>query len=73
MILLTACTFFLDDPRADEFSRQALALAERHGAQSSTAYALWAVGIAQWRAGDFDRATRSLRTVACGSSCRCTT
>ena len=61
LILLTACTFFLDDPRADEFSRQALALAEQHGAQSSTAYALWAVGIAQWRAGDFARATQSLR------------
>jgi ATP/maltotriose-dependent transcriptional regulator MalT len=61
LILLTACTFFLDDPRADEFSRLALALAEQHGAQSSTAYALWAVGIAKWRAGDFDRATQSLR------------
>ena len=61
LILLTAGTFFLDDPRADEFSRGALALAERHGAQSSTAYALWAVGIAQWRAGNFDEATRSLR------------
>ena len=61
LILLTACTFFLEDPRDDEFSREALALAEGHGAQSSTAYALWAVGIAQWRAGDFDQATRSLR------------
>ena len=61
LILLTASTFFLDDPRADEFSRLALALAEQHGAQSSTAYALWAVGIAKWRAGDFDRATQSLR------------
>jgi predicted ATPase/DNA-binding CsgD family transcriptional regulator len=61
LILLTAGTFFLDDPRADEFSRGALALAEQHGAQSSTAYALWAVGIAQWRAGNFDVATRSLR------------
>ncbi len=61
LILLTAGTFFLDDPRADEFSRGALALAEQHGAQSSTAYALWAVGIAQWRAGNFDEATRSLR------------
>ena len=61
LILLTASTFFLDDPRADEFSRLALALAEQHGAQSSTAYALWAVGIAKWRAGDFERATESLR------------
>ena len=61
LILLTACTFFLDDPRADEFSQQALALAEHHGAQSSTAYALWSVGIAQWRAGDYSKATHSLR------------
>ncbi len=61
LILLTASTFFLDDPRADEFSRLALALAEHHGAQSSTAYALWAVGIAKWRAGDFAQATQSLR------------
>ena len=36
-------------------------LAEHHRAQSSTAYALWAVGISQWQAGDFDQATRSLR------------
>jgi len=61
LILLTACTFFLDDPRADEFSGKALALAEHHGAQSSMGYALWSVGIAQWRAGDFGQATRSLR------------
>ena len=61
LILLTACTFFLDDPRATEFSRQALELAESHGAQSSMGYALWSVGIAQWRTGDFAEATRSLR------------
>jgi predicted ATPase/DNA-binding CsgD family transcriptional regulator len=61
LILLAASTFFLDDPRVDEFSQQALELAEHHGAQSSTGYALWSVGIAQWRAGDFDRATESLR------------
>jgi len=62
LILLSACTFFLDDPRVDEFSRQALALAEHHGAQSSMAYAHWSVGIAQWRAGSYDQATSSLRT-----------
>ncbi len=62
LILLSACTFFLDDARVDDFSRQALALAEHHGAQSSMAYAHWSVGIAQWRAGSYDQATRSLRT-----------
>ena len=61
LILLTACTFFLDDPRTSEFSREAFELAERHGAQSSMGYGLWSVGIAQWRTGDFAQATRSLR------------
>jgi DNA-binding CsgD family transcriptional regulator len=62
LILLTACTFFLDDARAADFSRGALTLAEHHHAQSSMGYALWAVGISQWRAGDFERAAGSLRT-----------
>ena len=61
LVLLSACTFFLDDPRVDDFSRQALALAQEHGAQSSMGYAFWSVGIAQWRSGDFAGATRSLR------------
>ncbi len=61
LILLTACAFFLDDPRTSQFSREALELAERHGAQSSMGYGLWSVGIAQWRTGDFAQATRSLR------------
>jgi DNA-binding CsgD family transcriptional regulator len=61
LILLTAATFFLEDPRVHEYSRQALALADRHGALSSKAYGLWSVGIAQWRAGRYGKATRSLR------------
>lgn len=61
LILLTACTFFLDDSRTSQFSRDAFELAERHGAQSSMGYGLWSVGIAQWRTGDFAQATRSLR------------
>ncbi len=61
LILLTAAMFFLGDPRVDEFSRDALALADRHGALSSKAYGLWSVGVAQWRAGRYGRATRSLR------------
>jgi len=61
LILLAAGSFFLDDPRVEEFSRQALALAEAHGALSSKAYGLWSVGIAQWRAGDFEEAIGSLR------------
>jgi predicted ATPase/DNA-binding CsgD family transcriptional regulator len=61
LILLTAAMFFLGDDRVDEFSREALALADRHGALSSKAYGLWSVGVAQWRAGRYGRALRSLR------------
>ena len=61
LILLTAAMFFLEDPRVEEFSREALALADRHGALSSKAYGLWSVGVAQWRAGRYGRATRALR------------
>ncbi len=61
LILLTAATFFVDDPRVEEFSREALALADRHGALSSKGYGLWSVGVAQWRAGNYGRAIRSLR------------
>jgi predicted ATPase/DNA-binding CsgD family transcriptional regulator len=61
LTLLTAATFFLEDPRADEFARQALALAEGHQALSSKGYGLWSVGITQWRAGAHAEATRSLR------------
>ena len=61
LILLSAATFFLDDPRVAQFSREALDLADRHGALSSKAYGLWSVGIARWRAGDYARGTRSLQ------------
>ncbi|MFC7362499.1 ATP-binding protein [Nocardioides astragali] len=61
LILLTAATFFVDDPRVEDFSREALALADRHGALSSKGYGLWSVGVAQWRAGNYGRAIRSLR------------
>ena len=62
LILLAAATFFLDDPRVEEFSRQAFALADGQGAASSKAYALWALGLVQWRDhGDAEQASRSLR------------
>ena len=73
LILLTACTFFLEDPRDDTFSRQALraggatrrpvvdglcALGGRHRALASR----------RLRPGDASRCDG-----ACGCSCRCTT
>ncbi len=62
LILLSAATFFIGDPRVEEFSRQAYELADSRGAVSSKAYALWSVGIVQWRDHDqVDEATRSLR------------
>ena len=60
LILLTTWAFFSGDDRLDEFSQAALSLADAHGAMSSKAYGLWAVGIARWRAGDYPDATRFL-------------
>jgi DNA-binding CsgD family transcriptional regulator len=61
LVLLSAAAFFMDDPRVEDFSTQALALAERHGALSSKAYALWSVGIVRWRQGRVEEARRALR------------
>ncbi len=62
LVLLAAATFFLGDPRVEEFSRQALAVAEGQDAASSKGYGLWGVGIVQWRdRGEYDEAARSLR------------
>jgi predicted ATPase/DNA-binding CsgD family transcriptional regulator len=61
LILLAAASFFLEDPRVGEFSEQALALASGQQADSSTAYALWGVGITYWRDGRVEEATHSLR------------
>jgi predicted ATPase/DNA-binding CsgD family transcriptional regulator len=62
LILLSAATFFIGDPRVEQFSRQAYELAESRGAESSKAYALWSVGIVLWRDHDrFEEATRSFR------------
>jgi DNA-binding NarL/FixJ family response regulator len=62
LTLLSAASFFLGDPRADEFGRQAYDLAAAAGAESSKAYAMLAVGVVQWRDHDrVDDATRSFR------------
>jgi predicted ATPase/DNA-binding CsgD family transcriptional regulator len=61
LVLLAAATFFLDDPRDGDFGQQALALAEQYGALSSKGYALWCVGVASWRVGEYDRALENLR------------
>ena len=72
LILLTACTFFLEDPRDDTFSRQALALAEP---TAPTRRRPTRCGRSVSRSGKPATSTgRPGRCVGpCGCSCRCTT
>ncbi|MFF0271052.1 ATP-binding protein [Kribbella sp. NPDC004536] len=60
--LLTLATFFLADPRVEDFSREAYRLAESSGAVQSAAYALWGTGVVEWRDhGRYEVATRHFR------------
>ncbi len=59
--LLSLALTFLGDSRAEPVSRQAVELAEGHGAEASKGWALWSLGLAQWSAGQYQDATRSLR------------
>jgi predicted ATPase/DNA-binding CsgD family transcriptional regulator len=52
LILLAAARFFLGDPRGAAAAEEALALTDRHEARWSRGYALWAVAIHRWRAGE---------------------
>jgi DNA-binding CsgD family transcriptional regulator len=61
LLLLSLAMGLLDDRRDRELSLAALELAEQHGAESSKAWALWGLGLAQWRAGDYAAAGQSLR------------
>jgi predicted ATPase/DNA-binding NarL/FixJ family response regulator len=54
----TAAAFFSGDPRLEGYARRGLALADEHGAESSKAGALYALGNAHWRAG---RAAEAIR------------
>ncbi|MFF0340687.1 ATP-binding protein [Kribbella sp. NPDC004875] len=62
LLQLALATFFLGDPRVEDFSRQASELAESRGAVQSTAYARLVAGIVQWRDHDeFEVANRYFR------------
>ena len=62
LVLLSAATLFAGDPRVQEVSRQGFELADSRGADSSKAYALWGVGLVQWRDHkQVGEATQSLR------------
>jgi predicted ATPase len=50
-----------DNDRAVAYGQECLALSRRRDARISTSYALWALGLAQWLAGDRDGANRLLR------------
>lgn len=56
LILLAAVYFFLDDTQGMTAAEEALALAERHEARWSRGYALWAVAVQRWRAGEHHEA-----------------
>jgi DNA-binding CsgD family transcriptional regulator len=60
LILLAAARFFLGDPRGAAAAEEALALADRHDARWSRGYALWAVAIHRWRAGESRAAAQLL-------------
>lgn len=61
LLLLSLAMGFLGDRRDEEMSRRSLELAEQHGAESSRAWALWGLGLAQWHAGEYQDARGSLR------------
>jgi len=61
LLLLSLAMMFLGDPRDQDLSRRSLELAEEHGAELSKGWALWGLGLAQWHAGEYRNATRSMR------------
>ncbi|MGW4063076.1 ATP-binding protein [Amycolatopsis sp. NPDC004747] len=61
LILLAAARFFLGDPQGAVAAEEALALTDRHEARWSRGYALWAVAIHRWRAGEPRQAADLLR------------
>jgi ATP/maltotriose-dependent transcriptional regulator MalT len=59
--LLSLAMMFLGDPLAKDLARQGVALTEEHDAQASKGWSLWSLGLAQWRAGQHQDATRTLQ------------
>ncbi|GAB2959089.1 LuxR C-terminal-related transcriptional regulator [Amycolatopsis acidiphila] len=63
LILLSAVTFFLEDPAGARLAGEALEMCETRQASWSKMYALWAVAIHEWRRGAHGRAASLLREV----------
>ncbi|ONI86289.1 hypothetical protein ALI22I_26795 [Saccharothrix sp. ALI-22-I] len=61
LILLAAATLFSDDPRGAAAAAESLELCEAHNAMRSKAYALWAVAVHKWRAGEHRESERLSR------------
>src|SRR5207302_480434 len=61
MILLAGATFFLGDPAGAAVAEECLRLCEEHGATWTKCYALWAVAIHQWLAGDHRSAATTIQ------------
>ena len=67
LVLLAAATFFLEDPRDGDFSQQALALAEQHGAHVVEGLC----AVVRRRRELAGRASSTGRSRTCGSACGC--
>jgi predicted ATPase/DNA-binding CsgD family transcriptional regulator len=61
LVLLAAVHFFLDDPRGATAAAEALELTEQHQAHWSQGYAMWAIAVHHWRAGEHTDAVTLLR------------
>jgi predicted ATPase/DNA-binding CsgD family transcriptional regulator len=59
--LLSLALMFLGDPGAEDVAREAVAKSEEHGAQASTGWSLWSLGLTQWRVGRHQEAIQTLR------------
>jgi len=52
LAIVCICAFLAGDARAEELTRDSLAMTERHGARLLRAVAVWTLGLCRWRAGD---------------------
>jgi DNA-binding CsgD family transcriptional regulator len=52
LILLAGVRFFLQDPSGADAAQEVLELCEQHGTEWTKTYALWAVALHHWLAGD---------------------
>lgn len=61
LFLATIMAVAQDDPRAEAYGSEAIALHDEHGAQLWKAFVLWVMALYWSRTGDQDRAVRNLR------------